>query len=262
MKAAGLAGTDGTTALWERLRQKTTARIGLARAGASISTSALLEFRLAHARAKDSVLSELDPGALCSAWRGAGRDFLVLNSRAQGRQEHLLRPDLGRQLDQPSLDRLGAYRLSRGADVALVVVDGLSAPAVERQCLPLLQSLLPLLQRESFVIAPLSILTHGIVAAGDIVGKALGARSVVVLIGERPGLTAHDSLSAYITWDPSVQRTDADRNCVSNIRPEGLAPAAAASKIAYLLRRACQLGRTGVELKDDQDVVVSLIGDK
>jgi ethanolamine ammonia-lyase small subunit len=227
------------------LRRATPARIGLGRAGQGLPTAPMLAFQLAHARACDAVQAALDVERL----RGAiPHPTLVVDSAAPDRATYLQNPELGRRLslDAPALPR-GAY------DLAVVVADGLSATAVHAHGPAVIQALLHRLR--DWTIAPIVIVRQGRVAIGDPIGEALGARVVVVLIGERPGLSAADSLGAYITWEPKPRLRDSGRNCVSNIRgPSGLAPDRAADKIAWLLNEAKRLGFTGVLLKDRQDV--------
>lgn len=227
---------------WTRLRGLTTARIGLARSGASLATAPLLALRLAHAQARDAVAAELDPVALAEA---LGAPVLVVDSAAAGRREFLLRPDLGRRLADGTTLPAGPF------DLAVVLADGLSARAVQDHAPALLRALLPLL--DPWRVAPLVAARQARVAIGDAVAIAMAASAVVVLIGERPGLSAHDSLGAYVTWQPGAGTTDAGRNCVSNIRPEGLKPAEAAAKLAWMLAQMRSLGVSGVALKDDHD---------
>jgi ethanolamine ammonia-lyase small subunit len=236
-------------ALWQPLRAFTAARIGLPRAGASLGTPALLDFRLAHARARDAVSTALDIEALSAQVARLGLTPIACASQAADAQTYLMRPDLGRLLDAESRARLQAQ--AGGEDLAIVLADGLSAGAIQQHAIPLLQALLPALQDGAWSLAPVAILRRGRVAAGDAIAAALAARCVVILIGERPGLSSPDSMSAYITWAPKIGCTDADRNCISNIRPAGLPPEAAASKLAYLLGRMRTLKTSGVTLKDD-----------
>ncbi|MDI1238753.1 MAG: ethanolamine ammonia-lyase subunit EutC [Polaromonas sp.] len=234
--------------MWAALRPLTAARIGLPRTGASLATPALLDFRLAHARARDAVGAALDSDALKAALAALDLPALVCRSATNDRRTYLMRPDQGRQLDQASLALLQASA-SRGG-LAIVLADGLSAQATQSHTLPLLQALLPLLVAQGWAVAPVVLLHNGRVAAGDKVARALQAEAVLVLIGERPGLSSPDSLGAYITWAPGPGTSDADRNCVSNIRPQGLAPEAAAAKIAWLLDQMRKQQRSGVALKD------------
>lgn len=235
-------------AMWAALRPLTAARIGLPRTGASLATPALLDFRLAHARARDAVGSALDAEALESALVGLGQPVLVGRSAATDRRSYLMRPDLGRQLDEASLALLQASALP--GSLAVVLADGLSAQATQCHAVPLLQALLPLLKAQRWTLAPVVVLHNGRVAAGDAVARALRAEAVLVLLGERPGLSSPDSLGAYMTWAPTSATSDADRNCVSNIRPQGLPPEDAARKIAWLLDQMRLQRRSGVALKD------------
>ena len=239
--------------LWARLRVHTPARIGLERAGAAVATTEHLAFQLAHARARDAVHDALDTDAVSAGLTALGLQTLHLHSAALDRQSYLLRPDLGRRLDDASRAKMPEQSPS---DLAIVVADGLSATAVARHAVALLTALLPML--ETWSIAPVSLVLQGRVAIGDEIGAALGATLVVVLIGERPGLSSPDSLGAYITWHPCVGRKDSERNCISNIRPEGLGYAEAAAKLAYLLTAARQRGLTGVLLKDSTDALKTL----
>jgi len=236
-------------AIAARLRALTPARVGLGRTGASQLTGDVLDFQAAHARARDAVHAALQPAALAAEIAAiTGGDVLRLHSAAADRACFLQRPDLGRRLDEPSRLRLGELQ-GGGAELALVVADGLSALAVERHAPPLLRKLLPLL--EAWRIAPVCIVEQGRVAIADEVGCALSADLSVVLIGERPGLSSPDSLGAYITWQPRPGRTDAERNCISNIRAEGLGYHQAAAQVASCLMEARRRRLTGVELKLD-----------
>jgi len=222
------------------LRSFTPARVAMGRSGHSWPTAELLRFQLDHARARDAVYQELDPANICIP-------HVLLRSAARDRVMYLRRPDLGRVLspDSHGLLQRGDY------DAAFVIADGLSATAVHHHAVPLLDALLPRLRAESWVLAPLKVVLQGRVAVGDEIGERLGARLVVVVIGERPGLTSPDSLGVYLTWDPRPGRTDAERNCVSNIRTEGLSYSAAAHKIHFLMREARTRKLSGVALKED-----------
>lgn len=235
---------------WRTLRRHTPARIGLGRAGVSQPTSAHLAFQLAHAQARDAVHRELDHVALGESLRAAGLETIDLHSAAADRATYLQRPDLGRRLDEASTARLGASGLTDPPDLALVVADGLSALAIERHALAFLSALRPLLASD-WRWAPVAIVRQARVAIGDPIGHALRAKLVVVLIGERPGLSSPDSMGVYVTWDPRPGRVDAERNCISNVRPEGLAPEAAAARLAWLLNEARARQVTGVALKDE-----------
>ena len=235
---------------WQALRHYTPARIALGRSGGSLPTTARLEFQLAHAAARDAVHSALELEDLAKQLEPLGLPLLNVKSAAPDRESYLLRPDLGRRLADEDETRLEA-RPDKNFDLLFVLADGLSATAVQRHAAPLLRSLLPRL--ESWTIAPLVVVTQGRVAVGDPVGRALGATHVAVLIGERPGLSAPDSLGVYVTRDPQPGRSDAERNCLSNVRPAGLGYEAAASQLYTLLVAARRYGVTGVELGRQRD---------
>ncbi|MGA9007190.1 MAG: ethanolamine ammonia-lyase subunit EutC [Xanthobacteraceae bacterium] len=239
--------------IWVDLRRLTAARIGLRRAGAALATGEMLDFQLAHARARDAVHAPLDESKLAADLSGLGLPVISLASVAADRQTYLMRPDLGRRLNAAADAALTPHR--GDYEVAFVIADGLSARAVERHAAPVLSRAVPVLRAEGFKIAPLVIIRHGRVAAGDAVATALAARCVVVLIGERPGLSAPDSMGAYLTWRPNGQTTDAGRNCISNIRPEGVDYDTAAFKLTHLLRAMRARKLSGVALKDDSDQV-------
>lgn len=228
---------------WQALRALTQARIALGRAGVSVPTQAQLDFQLAHARARDAVHRALDPAVL-------GPGFLLAHSACPDRATYLQRPDLGRMLDEASRERLRAAAPVQ-CDLALVVADGLSALAIEKNVRPFLEALLPL--PDGWVLGPMVVVQQGRVAIGDEVGALLNARAVVVLIGERPGLSSPDSMGLYMTWAPRVGLTDANRNCISNVRPAGLGYGEAAFKLRYLLEQARGRQVSGVGLKDDTD---------
>ena len=235
--------------VWAALRRHTAARIGLARSGASLSTGPLLEFQLAHARARDAVQAPLDAGRLAADLAGLSLPVLSIVSAIEHKQQYLMRPDLGRQLAPGAAATLAPH--AGEYDVVFVVSDGLSARAVQTHAQQVLAATVPLLQ--NWRIAPLVIVRYGRVAIGDAVAAALHADCAVVLIGERPGLSAPDSMGAYLTWQPGAQTTDADRNCISNIRPDGIGYADAAFKLANLLAAMRARRLSGVRLKDDSD---------
>ena len=238
-------------ATWTSLRRLTSARIGLKRSGASLATGPLLDFQLAHARARDAVHAPLDVQRLAAELAALALPVIDVVSDAESRQHYLMRPDFGRRLAPEAQAALAPHR---GAyDVAFVIADGLSARAVQMHAQPTLASVLPALQKEHWRIAPLVVVRYGRVAVGDAIARMLGAEAVAVLIGERPGLSAPDSMGAYLTWQPAAQATDAQRNCISNIRPEGIGYADAAFKLAHLLRAMRSQRRSGVQLKDDSD---------
>jgi ethanolamine ammonia-lyase small subunit len=230
-----------------RLRALTPARVGLGRTGVSQRIGDQLQFQQAHALARDAVHARLEAAALAETLREiSSSEVARLHSMAADRATYLQRPDLGRQLNGESRDVLARVGQG-GCELALVVADGLSALAVERHAAPVLRDLMPRL--EGWSIAPVCVVEQGRVAIGDEIGEALGAQLCVVLIGERPGLSAPDSLGAYITWQPRHGRTDAERNCVSNIRAEGLSYEQAAAQIGFYLSQARRRQLTGVALK-------------
>lgn len=246
--ARPLQGPTVTADDWGALRAFTPARIALGRTGASQPTTAQLAFTLAHARARDAVHAPLDVEALQQALREAGFEPIPAHSRAADRGTYLRRPDFGRRLDDASLARLRAAAPSPAPDLVFVIADGLSAIAIERHALPLLRAARERLP--GWRIGPVPVVRQARVALGDEAAEALGARAVALLVGERPGLSSPDSLGIYLTWSPRVGRTDAERNCISNVRPEGLSYERAAQTLARLLDGAKRLGGTGVALKD------------
>jgi ethanolamine ammonia-lyase small subunit len=233
------------------LRAYTAARIGLGRSGPGIATADHLAFRAAHALARDAVNASLDLDAMEAALSPLGAAVLRVESRAPDQATYLTRPDLGRRLADPSVALLREH--GAGEEIAVLVAGGLSARAVASHAAPLIALLVPELRRAGRSVGPVCIAPRGRVALGDEVGALLGARLAIVLIGERPGLTSPDSLGAYVTIGPRVGRTDADRNCVSNIRPEGMALPEAARRIGWLIDQAMARGISGVTLKDDSD---------
>lgn len=235
---------------WLTLSRFTAARIALGRAGGSVRTETLLDFRLAHARAKDAVEQPFDAEALSFALGHVDIETWRLETQAADRRSFLQRPDLGRTLSAASRAELEAQRGAWGKrDLCVVVSDGLSALAAERQAAPLLALLLPALLARGVSIYPVFVAPFARVKLADEVGETLGARQSLILLGERPGLSSPDSLGAYLTFDPQSARTDADRNCVSNIRAEGLPRPDAARLIAELLLESMRLQRSGVSLK-------------
>lgn len=245
---------------WDGLRRHTPARIALGRSGSSLPTAAWLAFAAAHAAARDAVHVPLDAGALARVLQDQGWATLPAASRASDRTVYLRRPDLGRRLDDASAARLAAHAAAAAEagtpapDLVVVAGDGLSAQGLARQAPPLLAALRDALAAApgpALRLAPVVVATQARVALGDEVGERLGAAAVLMLVGERPGLSSPDSLGAYLSFAPRVGLADSARNCVSNIRPEGLAPPAAAARLAWLVREALRRRVTGIALKDD-----------
>lgn len=238
---------------WSRLREATPSRIGLARTGDAVTTRHLLEFRSAHAAARDAVHEPLDVDALTAqvVAQGLG-DPVVVASRAAGRSEYLRRPDFGRR----PADLTPLQALPQGRDIGIVLADGLSPRALAEHGAPLVRAVVDALG-DRWTVTPPVIATQARVALGDHIGAALGVGTLIVVIGERPGLSVADSLGVYLTQGPRVGLTDADRNCVSNIHPPGgLGYAQAARVVAGLVEGARALGRSGVALKDTSRAAV------
>jgi ethanolamine ammonia-lyase small subunit len=240
---------------WQSLRKLTQARIALGRAGTSLPTERHLEFQLAHARARDAVHRTLAIDPLRAALEQRGLEIIALRSAAGDRPIYLQRPDQGRRLERDSRATLEARarRSKETIDAAFVIADGLSAFAIEEHAVPFLDAVLPVCRREGWRIAPIVIVEQGRVAVGDEVGQILGARMVAILIGERPGLSSPDSMGIYLTYAPRVGTIDSQRNCISNIRREGLSYEVAAHKLHYLMSEAKRRKLTGVEVKDESE---------
>ncbi|HSI11473.1 MAG TPA: ethanolamine ammonia-lyase subunit EutC [Chthoniobacter sp.] len=244
---------------WSALRKHTSARIALGRSGGSLPTRAQLEFRLAHARARDAVLAEFDAETLGARLSSLGESVIVVDSAARDRAEFLQRPDLGRRLDDDSRTLLEAHATTApSCDLVIIISDGLSTLAANTQAEPLFATLQKLLRDDDWTLAPVIVARHARVALQDEIGAILHARISLILLGERPGLGSADSLGAYFTYAPSPGRTDADRNCISNIRSGGLSPEDAAGKLYALLTQARRLGLSGVALKDETAMLGSV----
>jgi ethanolamine ammonia-lyase small subunit len=241
---------------WLELRRLTPARIALGRTGTSIPTRAQLDFQYAHAQARDAVHLPFDHAALGSQLTERGRESLLLHSAAIDRNSYLQRPDLGRKLSEASTKTLREYTSAHpgGVDLVIVIADGLSALAVHRHTLPFLARLDEQIAAEGWTVAPVILVEQGRVAVADEIGELLGAKMTVILIGERPGLSSPDSLGLYFTYNPKVGLTDAYRNCISNVRLEGLSYGMAAHRLLYLMREACRRQLSGVNLKDEAQV--------
>ena len=243
---------------WTGLRRHTGARIALGRAGGSLPTRAVLDFAMAHAAARDAVHAEVDWDRLAADLAGIGVASVRLASAAGDRNAYLQRPDLGRRLDDASREVLARPRLEDGPapDLALVISDGLSAPAAQTHAPALLRALLPMLRADGISHSPAYLVRHGRVAVQDEIGRGVGARAALILLGERPGLGTPDSLGAYLVYDPRPGRSDAERNCVSNIHPRGLSFEAAAGTLRYLIAESLRRRLSGVPLKDERDVAI------
>ena len=248
---------------WAHLRQHTAARIALGRAGHSVPTHELLTFQADHALARDAVYSVLNISILQEKLASLFRKthpltetptdtVFVLKSQTQTRQQYLQRPDLGRKLS-PVHSLQFTENNRQKVNVGFVIADGLSASAVNTHAMPVLEKLVPALLDLGWTIAPVCLVEQGRVAIADEIGHLLQVEMVVILIGERPGLSSPDSMGAYLTYAPSPGLTDESRNCVSNIRPEGLDYQAAATKILYLLTEMKRRQLSGVNLKDEMD---------
>jgi len=239
--------------LIQRLRELTPARVGLGRAGASLPTEALLGFALDHARARDAVHAAFDIAGLVSGLEGFGVPLVTVTSQARNRREYLRRPDLGRMLDAQSKRSLEGQGAPPG-QLVIVIGDGLSPTAVNLHAVELLRRLIPQLTADKIETGALVVASGARVALGDEIGAVLAARMLLLLIGERPGLSAPDSLGCYLTFAPRVGLSDAGRNCVSNIHSAGLRYEEAASRIAWLVREGLARQVTGVALKDESRI--------
>jgi ethanolamine ammonia-lyase small subunit len=239
---------------WSDLRRFTAARIALGRTGGSQRTASVLDFRLAQAKARDAVYTPFDPAALIRELAAHTLTTHVLHTAVSDRTTYLAHPDFGRQLDEASRTALRAHASQWGRrSLAVIVSDGLSAQAAHRHAVATIAPLFARLSAKGWTFYPVFLVPFGRVKLQDEIGELLGARHTLMLLGERPGLDSPDSLGAYFTHTPRAACRDADRNCVSNIRPEGLPPAAAAEKLAHLLDLSARLGTSGVALKDTQN---------
>lgn len=234
---------------WAILRKYTDARIALGRTGTSLPTSELLAFQFDHANAQDAVHIPLDPHKLITELTSQ-LPTILLTSKAQSRTQYLQRPDYGRVLSNKSRESLSQYRKVGGYDIAFAIADGLSSIAVQRHAPKMLAHLLDHFKQSTMEIAPITIVLQGRVAVSDDIANALNAKCVVLLIGERPGLSSPDSLGIYYTFAPRPGLKDDSRNCISNIRDGGLSYAEAKAKVIYLVTESLKLGKSGVALKD------------
>jgi len=231
------------------LREFTAARIAIGRTGNSIPLKQSMEFKLAHAHARDAVYSTLDVDGLFTRLKAFELPVLHLHSQAANRHKYLKRPDLGRLLNDDYKDQLKGHYAN--PDIAIIIADGLSAEAVNGNAYSLLKILIPKLLDSKLTIGPICLVEQGRVAIGDDVASGLKARFSILLIGERPGLSAADSMGAYLTYNPRPGLTDESRNCISNIRKHGLSYKHAADKIFYLINESFRRKLSGVGLKDN-----------
>lgn len=234
------------------LRQYTIARIALGRTGISVPVKEMLQFKMAHAHARDAVFSLLKKDALIDELNNLRLPFVLLQSKAVDRHIYLQRPDLGRRLNEASTEALKAFANDE-YDICINIADGLSAEAINRHAIPVIKLLLEKLQKHQYRIAPICLLEGARVAISDETGSLLHSKLSLILIGERPGLSSADSMGAYLTYQPKVGLTDERRNCVSNIRPEGLQYQEAAEKLYYLIIQSLRLQFSGVALKDNYE---------
>jgi len=240
---------------WQSLRRYTDARIGLGRAGISLTTDAHLQFQLAHAQARDAVHLPLDFSALTNQLQqsfGESYPLFQVRSQTPDRASYLQRPDLGRLLHREDLQRLKSADVAE-FDIAFVIADGLSSAAVQNHAVSMLNSIMSALADTQLSCGPIVLAQQGRVAIGDPIGEALNARMLIMLIGERPGLSSPDSLGCYFTYQPQSGKNDAQRNCISNIRHEGLSYEEATHKLMYLILEADKRKLSGVNLKDESD---------
>jgi len=250
-----MAGNNNihSTDAWVALKKFTPARIGLGRCGISVPVKEMLQFKMDHAHARDAVFSLLDVDTMLNSLKPFNLPVYVLKSKAADKHIYLKRPDLGRRLHQDSMNRLNSAT-GISYDVCITITDGLSATAIHNHCTAILSLLLPMLAASKINMAPLCLAENGRVAIADETSFLLKAKLALLLIGERPGLSAHDSMGAYITYNPKPGLTDESRNCISNIRPEGLQYNQAANKIFYLIKEALRLQLSGVGLKENNTV--------
>lgn len=237
---------------WRELKQFTDARIALGHTGASLPTEEMLKFSLSHASARDSVHMPFEKEKMGEQLQELGFSTIEVHSQASSRQIYLTRPDLGRLLSASS-EMLLSDLPKNNYDLTLIVADGLSSKAVHRNTIPFIKELKEYLTCLNFSLSPIVIAEQARVGLGDAVGEIIKSRFVAILIGERPGLSSPDSLSVYLTYMPYIGRLESERNCISNVRPEGLSYEKAAFKLAWLLEHASLKGCTGIELKDNSD---------
>lgn len=250
-KPSGIVRTNS----WRGLRRHTDARIGLGRAGISQPTHVQLQFQLDHAKARDAIHIPLDDAQLVNELEQSGLTCVTCMSQAKDRTTYLQRPDLGRQLDRESVEKLEQWKRQHNGAIqaTIVVADGLSTTAIQLHAAKLTQQLVKGLSNEGWTVGPICIVKQGRVAVGDEVGEILNSEVLVLLVGERPGLSSPDSVGIYFTYQPRLGLTDANRNCLSNIRPAGMSFGQATHRLMWLVREARRRGLSGVELKDESD---------
>ncbi|MEM7107943.1 MAG: ethanolamine ammonia-lyase subunit EutC [Bacteroidota bacterium] len=235
---------------WDRLKSFTAARVALGRVGGSLTTRQLLQFRKDHALARDAVWADLNVEKMSDALKTLAVNVISVSSQATDRQTYIKRPDLGRKLGHSSAQELNS--IQGDFELSISIADGLSALAVERHSVPFLASFLPLIT--SFKLSPITLIRQGRVAISDQIGERFGSILSIILIGERPGLSSPDSMGVYMTYGPSTGNTDEKRNCISNIRKEGLSYEFAAQKLAFLISESLRRKLSGVDLKDTFDL--------
>ena len=245
--------------VWSDLKHFTQARIAQGRAGCALTTEAALDFQLAHAKARDSVHKQWDVQFLAEQLENLGLESVILQTQIRDRPHYLQRPDLGRRLDPVSIESLQQFKTAH-YDVVICISNGLSSTAIDRHGMGLLKAIVQAYKQLNLRLGPICLIPNARVALSDAIAEFLPSRSSVMMIGERPGLSADDSLGLYLTYQPGLNNTDANRNCISNVRPpEGLAYVNAADKLAYLTHNAFELGYSGVMLKDDMQPTESLL---
>lgn len=249
---------------WHTLQSLTEARIGLGRAGVSLPTSAQLSFNADHAKARDAVNTPIEFKVIADAFEACGLTSLILHSKAQSRTEYLQRPDFGRRLNTDSSRTLESWtqESTKEVDIAIALVDGLSSAAVQVHGVSLVQNLSSALKRNGYGSAPIFLVEQGRVAIGDEIGEHVKAKAMILVIGERPGLSAHDSLGIYYTYMPRLGLTDANRNCISNIRPKGMSIDQASEKALWLVKQSFERQLSGVNLKDTAQMQSVLEGEQ
>lgn len=238
---------------WKSLKAYTAARIALGKTGVSIPVAESLGFKLAHAHAKDAVYSALEQGSLINALRELKYPVVSLQSQATNRDMYLQRPDLGRRLSDDSVRKLQVLS-AVPTDLCIILADGLSASAINENAWPVVSALLQAAKTMNYTVSAVSLVEQARVAIADEIGSLLKARLTIILIGERPGLSSFDSMGAYITYGPKPGLTDERRNCISNIRQQGLSAPLAVDKIMYVVNEAFRLKLTGVSLKDNDGI--------